>query len=98
MKTVAYQFAETLAAAGVKTVTFGAGAQTVLRTENLGRTGSRIMRRTYKTIVEQLKLVQKSEFRQKFGAEPDEVYICYPKLGLGVSGARTLINFFEGEM
>ena len=45
-----------------------------------------------------VKLVEKSEFREKFGAEQEPVYICYPFMGLGVSGIRTLIKFFEDEM
>jgi aspartyl-tRNA synthetase len=90
---------QTLAKAGVQNVTFGAGALPEMVTGgNLDGIRARILSKTYKTIAQQLKLVQKSEFREKFGTRNDLVYICYPFMGLGVSGARTLIKFFEDEM
>ncbi|KAL2142007.1 hypothetical protein VTI28DRAFT_1697 [Corynascus sepedonium] len=90
---------QTLAKAGVQNVTFGAGALPEMVTGgNLDGVRARILSKTYKTIAQQLKLVQKSEFREKFGTTNDLVYICYPFMGLGVSGARTLIKFFEDEM
>ncbi|SPQ23470.1 c62ef241-fe9a-4f61-b343-17167cf15b18 [Thermothielavioides terrestris] len=90
---------QALAKAGVRNVTFGAGAIPEMVTGgNLDGLRARILSRTYKTIAQQLKLVQKSEFREKFGTRNDLVYICYPFMGLGVSGARTLIKFFEDEM
>jgi aspartyl-tRNA synthetase len=90
---------QTLAKAGVQNVTFGAGALPEMVTGgNLDGIRARILSKTYKTIAQQLKLVQKSEFREKFGTKNDLVYICYPFMGLGVSGARTLIKFFEDEM
>ena len=89
-----------LASAGIKTVTFGAGAtQDMEFGPNLqGTLRAKILSRTYRTVAEQLRLHQKTEFREKFGAVEDPVYICYPHMGLGVSGARTLIKFFEDEM
>jgi aspartyl-tRNA synthetase len=90
---------QTLAKAGVQNVTFGAGALPEMVTGGtLDGVRARILSKTYKTIAQQLKLVQKSEFREKFGTRNDLVYICYPFMGLGVSGARTLIKFFEDEM
>ncbi|KAJ4288759.1 aspartate--tRNA ligase dps1 [Collariella sp. IMI 366227] len=90
---------QTLAKAGVQNVTFGAGALPEMVTGgNLDGIRARILSKTYGTIAKQLKLVQKSEFREKFGTRNDLVYICYPFMGLGVSGARTLIRFFEDEM
>ncbi|CAK7273902.1 aspartate--tRNA ligase dps1 [Sporothrix epigloea] len=75
------------------TITFGAGAtRDVQFGEHLGGTlRARILSQTYHMVAEQLRLYQKSDFRDKFGAEEDAVYICYPHMGLGVSGARTLI-------
>ncbi|KAK4228645.1 putative aspartyl-tRNA synthetase [Podospora fimiseda] len=88
-----------LAKVGVQNVTFGAGALPEMVTGgNLDGVRARILSKTYKTIAQQLKLVNKSEFREKFGTQNDLVYICYPFMGLGVSGARTLIKFFEDEM
>ncbi|SPO07237.1 related to aspartate-tRNA ligase, cytosolic [Cephalotrichum gorgonifer] len=90
---------QSLARSGVETVTFGAGAvQEVEIGSNLHGLRARVLSRTYKMIAKELKLLQKSEFREKFGVEEDPVYICYPPLGLGVSGTRTLIKFFEDEM
>ncbi|KAK0615318.1 hypothetical protein B0T17DRAFT_593031 [Bombardia bombarda] len=90
---------QSLAKAGVKNVTFGAGALPEMVTGgNMNGMRAKILSRTYKTICQQLKLVNKSEFREKFGTHNDLVYICYPFMGLGVSGARTLIKFFEDEM
>ncbi|KAK4183561.1 putative aspartyl-tRNA synthetase [Podospora australis] len=90
---------QTLAKAGIKQVTFGAGALPEMVTGgNLDGIRARILSKTYKTVAQQLKLVQKSEFREKFGTTNDLVYICYPFMGLGVSGSRTLIKFFEDEM
>ncbi|KAK7753945.1 aspartate--tRNA ligase dps1 [Diatrype stigma] len=88
-----------LTAAGVQSVTFGAGATDDLAIgHNLNGIKAHLLSRTYRTVAQQLKLVAKSEFREKFGAEQEPVYICYPFMGLGVSGARTLIKFFEDEM
>ncbi|KAI1800521.1 aspartyl-tRNA synthetase [Daldinia bambusicola] len=90
---------QSLVAAGVSSVTFGAGAmdELVIGT-NLNGIKAKLLSRTYKTVAQQLRLVAKSEFREKFGVKHDPVYICYPFMGLGVSGARTLIKFFEDEM
>ncbi|KAK3380796.1 hypothetical protein B0H63DRAFT_193112 [Podospora didyma] len=90
---------QTLAKSGIKNVTFGAGAMPEMVTgENMDGIRAKILSKTYKSVAQQLKLVQKSEFREKFGTRNDLVYICYPFMGLGVSGARTLIKFFEDEM
>lgn len=88
-----------LQSAGIRNVTFGTGAQGELEVgHNLNGFKAKILSHTYKTVAQQLKLVAKSEFREKFGTKNDPVYICYPFMGLGVSGARTLIKFFEDEM
>ncbi|CAJ2513222.1 Uu.00g013410.m01.CDS01 [Anthostomella pinea] len=88
-----------LQSSGVNSVTFGTGAMSELAVgHNLNGIKAKILSHTYKTVAQQLKLVAKSEFREKFGAKNDPVYICYPFMGLGVSGARTLIKFFEDEM
>ncbi|PKS12571.1 hypothetical protein jhhlp_000779 [Lomentospora prolificans] len=88
-----------LAKMGVKCVTFGAGATKDIEIgNNLNGLRAKILSRTYRAIAQQLKLASKGEFREKFGTEDDPVYICYPFMGLGVSGARTLIRFFEDEI
>ncbi|KAI2628415.1 aspartyl-tRNA synthetase [Xylaria nigripes] len=88
-----------LQSAGIRNVTFGAGAMEELEIgHNLNGFKAKILSYTYKTVAQQLGLGAKSEFREKFGAKNDPVYICYPFMGLGVSGARTLIKFFEDGM
>ncbi|KAI1386757.1 aspartyl-tRNA synthetase [Hypoxylon trugodes] len=90
---------QSLTSSGVSSVTFGAGAMDeLLIGSNLNGIKAKLLSRTYKTVAQQLKLIAKSEFREKFGVKHDPVYICYPFMGLGVSGARTLIKFFEDEM
>ncbi|GAP86320.1 putative aspartyl-tRNA synthetase [Rosellinia necatrix] len=88
-----------LQSSGIQNVTFGAGAMDELEVgHNLNGIKAKILSHTYKAVAQQLKLGGKSEFREKFGVKNDPVYICYPFMGLGVSGARTLIKFFEDEM
>ncbi|OTA59306.1 aspartyl-tRNA synthetase [Hypoxylon sp. EC38] len=90
---------QSLTSSGVQSVTFGAGAMDELVIgSNLNGIKAKLLSRTYKTVAQQLRLIAKSEFREKFGVKHDPVYICYPFMGLGVSGARTLIKFFEDEM
>ncbi|KAI1820398.1 aspartyl-tRNA synthetase [Xylaria intraflava] len=88
-----------LQSAGIRNVTFGAGAMEKLEIgHNLNGVKAKILSHAYKTVAQHLGLGGKSEFREKFGAKNDPVYICYPFMGLGVSGVRTLIKFFEDEM
>jgi len=90
---------ESLAKSGIKSVTFGAGPLTkVQNIRNIGAVRAKILSHTYRGVIQQLKLLQKSEFRQKFGVQEDPLHICYPRMGLGISGVRTLIKFFEDEM
>ncbi|KAF2858068.1 aspartyl-tRNA synthetase [Piedraia hortae CBS 480.64] len=83
-------------AAGETRVTFGAGATgnfTVGR--NMKGARVRVLTRAYLAIASELKLTNKSEFRQKLGAKEDPVYICYPPRGLGAGGVRAIMSFFE---
>ena len=90
---------QSMSKSGVTQITFGAGAQMEMKVgHNLDKARSKILEKTYKSITQKLKLVQKSQFREKFGTTNDDLYICYPKLGLGVSGSRALVKFFEDEM
>lgn len=54
-----------------------------------------MLQRTYKTIAQAFKLTQKSDFRQKLGEEEDPIYVCYPPHGLGLTGGRAIVGFFE---
>lgn len=55
----------------------------------------RMLQRTYKTIVKEFKLTQKSDFRQKLGGKEDPIYVCYPPRGLGLTEGRAIVGSFE---
>ena len=85
-----------LAAQGCHSVTFGGGASSQLTPgHNLKGARIKVLSRMYKTIATELKLTNKSEFREKLGAEQDPVYVCYPPHGLGPGGIKSIMNFFE---
>lgn len=84
---------------GIQYVMFGVGVLfEMVMGGNLDGIWVKILSKIYRMVVQQLRLVQKSEFREKFGMKNDLVYICYFFMGLGVSGMRILIKFFEDEM
>lgn len=77
-------------------VTFGAGvSERFIPGANLGGVRAKFLAKTYDTIVKSLKLNKKSEFRSKFGAYGEPVYLCYPKRGLSVRDFKYIIQFFE---
>jgi len=88
---------EILAKLGIRSVTFAVGATPTMEIgQNIHRVRAKVTARTYRGTVAQLKLVAKKVGAQD-DAQDDAIYICYPTLGLGVSGVRTLVKFFEGE-
>ncbi|PYH76545.1 aspartyl-tRNA synthetase, cytoplasmic [Aspergillus uvarum CBS 121591] len=90
------QAIQTAAAAGVKSLTFGAGAMSTLTPgHNLKGPKIKMLQHTYDTIAKQFGLVRKSEFRAKLGAEDDPLYIAYPPHGMGTKGMRAVLHFFE---
>lgn len=87
---------EAAKAAGAKQVTFGGSAVDSLTPgHNLSGLDVKALSHTYHTLTSKLKLLQKGEFREKLGAEEDALYICFPRHGLGVRGARTIVKFIE---
>lgn len=77
-------------------VTFGAGvSERFIPGANLGSVRAKFLAKTYDTITKSLRLNKKSEFRSKFGAYGEPVYICYPRRGLGVRDFKYIIQFFE---
>ncbi|KAF2460017.1 hypothetical protein BDY21DRAFT_281545 [Lineolata rhizophorae] len=87
-----------LADLGVPRVTFGGGASSRLTPgHNLKGTKIKMLSKAYHAIATELKLTNKSEFREKLGAHEDPNYVCYPPHGLGPSGVRAILNFFEDE-
>ncbi|KAI9789309.1 MAG: hypothetical protein M1833_002433, partial [Piccolia ochrophora] len=84
--------------AGIKSLTFGASAtQHLTPMHHMHGVRVHALASTYRSIVTQLKLTDKSDFRRKLGAVEDPVYICYPKGGMGPRGIRAVMNFFEAE-
>lgn len=77
-------------------VTFGAGVSERLSPgAHLGGARAKFLSRTYHTVARSLRLNKKSEFREKFGAYGEPIYICYPRNGLGVRDFKQIIKFFE---
>lgn len=77
-------------------VTFGAGvSEKLVPGAHLGGVRAKFLAKTYDTIIKSLRLNKKSEFREKFGAYGEPVYICYPRMGLGVRDFKHIIQFFE---
>ncbi|EGX49774.1 hypothetical protein AOL_s00076g658 [Orbilia oligospora ATCC 24927] len=86
------------ASAGAKSVTFGGSATTGLSGgHHMGGLRMKFLAKSYQSIVSSLRLINKSEFRQKLGAEEDPIYICFPKNGLGPRGIRAIMKFFSSE-
>lgn len=77
-------------------VTFGVGVSEKLTPgEHLHGIRARFLATTYNSIVESLGLRRKAGFRSKFGALGEEVYICYPKHGVGLRDLNQIIKFFQ---
>ncbi|WPG97982.1 Hypothetical protein R9X50_00076500 [Acrodontium crateriforme] len=87
-----------VAALGAESMTFGGGAMNKLVPgHNLKGTRIKILSKAYSAIASELKLTNKSEFREKLGAKEDPIYVCYPPHGLGPGGVRAILSFFEDE-
>lgn len=56
---------------------------------------ARILANTYDVIVKNLRLDGKAQFRGKFGVLGEQVYICYPRHGLGVMDCSRLSSSFK---
>ncbi|KAK6442282.1 aspartate--tRNA ligase dps1 [Oleoguttula sp. CCFEE 5521] len=86
------------AATGAQSVTFGGGACAKLTPgQNLKGTRVKVLSKAYSAIAAELHLTNKSEFRAKLGAQEDPTYVCYPPHGLGPSGVRAILSFFEDD-
>ena len=77
-------------------VTFGAGvSEKMTPGDNLTGIRAKFLATTYKSIVDSLGLRKKADFRSKFGALGEEIYICYPKHGVGLRDLQSVIKFFQ---
>lgn len=85
-------------ASGATTVTFGGGASSKFTPgHNVKGTRVKVLSRAYHAIATELKLTNKTEFREKLGAIDDPSYICYPPHGLGPLAVKAILNFFSDE-
>ncbi|KAI9663672.1 MAG: hypothetical protein M1821_007162 [Bathelium mastoideum] len=83
---------------GATNVTFGGGATSQFRPgHNLKGARVKVLSKAYHAIATELHLTNKSEFREKLGAKEDPIYVCYPPHGLGPSGVKAIMNFFEDD-
>lgn len=81
---------------GAPACTFGgAASNNFIPGSNLKGAKVKMLSKAYTTISTELKLTQKSEFREKLGAEEDPIYVCYPPKGLGPRGVHAVLSFFE---
>ena len=79
-------------------MTFGTGAMPTLEGgRNLGKTKVKALKKAYEAINKNLKLTNKSEFREKMGCRNEAVFVCYPRGGLGAGGIRAIMGFLEDE-
>jgi aspartyl-tRNA synthetase len=87
-----------IAGEGCKAVTFGGGASPNFTPgHNLKGAKIKMLSKAYHAIVTELKLTQKTEFREKLGAKDDPIYVCYPPHGLGPMGVKAILSFFEDD-
>jgi hypothetical protein len=87
-----------VAQGGADTVTFGGGASSKFSPgHNVKGTRVKVLSRAYHAIATELKLTNKTEFREKLGATDDPSYICYPPHGLGPLAIKAILNFFEDD-
>lgn len=85
-------------ATGATTVTFGGGASSKFTPgHNVKGTRVKVLSRAYHAIATELKLTNKTEFREKLGAIDDPSYICYPPHGLGPLAVKAILNFFSDD-
>jgi nondiscriminating aspartyl-tRNA synthetase len=87
-----------VAQGGAETVTFGGGASSKFSPgHNVKGTRVKVLSKAYQAIATELKLTNKTEFREKLGAQDDPSYICYPPHGLGPMAIKAILNFFEDD-
>ncbi|KAF2467510.1 aspartyl-tRNA synthetase-like protein [Lindgomyces ingoldianus] len=87
-----------VAQGGATSVTFGGGASSRFTPgHNVKGTRVKVLSRAYHAIATELRLTNKTEFREKLGAVDDPSYICYPPHGLGPMAVKAILNFFEDD-
>lgn len=79
--------------------TFGGAAATdLIPGSNIRGVKARALESTYHTIAANLHLLNKTEFRKKFGASVDErLWICYPSGGMSPRAIKGIVGFFTQD-
>ncbi|KAJ3837715.1 putative aspartate-tRNA ligase [Lentinula raphanica] len=87
-----------VASTGSGRLTFGTSATSRL-TPTRGLRGMRIkvLSHAYEAISDRMALRGKGEFRKKMGAEEEDVFICFPRGGMGARGAKAVLDFCVAE-
>ncbi|KAJ4477137.1 lysyl-tRNA synthetase [Lentinula aciculospora] len=87
-----------VASTGSGRITFGTSATSRL-TPVRGVKGMKVkvLSHAYEAISDRMSLRGKGEFRKKMGAEEEDVYICYPRGGMGGRGAKAVLDFCVAE-
>ncbi|TDZ39146.1 Aspartate--tRNA ligase 1 [Colletotrichum trifolii] len=79
-------------------VTFGAGvSETFIPGHHLHGVRAKFLSKSYAGIVKSLGLGRKAEFRDKFGVLGEQVYICYPRHGVGLFDLKQIVKFFQDD-
>ncbi|KAF1808950.1 aspartyl-tRNA synthetase [Eremomyces bilateralis CBS 781.70] len=87
-----------VAAQGVNSVTFGGGASSHFTPgHNMRGAKVKVLSKAYHAIMTELKLTNKTEFREKLGAKEEASWVCYPPHGLGPMGVKAIMKFFEDD-
>lgn len=76
--------------------TFGASAvENLIAGSNIRGVKAKALESTYHGLVGSLHLLNKADFRKKFGASFDErLWICYPRGGMGPRTIKSILSFF----
>jgi nondiscriminating aspartyl-tRNA synthetase len=79
--------------------TFGASAVgDLIAGSNIRGVKAKALESTYHGMVNNLHLLNKVDFRKKFGATADErLWICYPRGGMGPRTVKAILNFFGAD-
>ena len=79
--------------------TFGASAvENLVAGSNIRGVKAKALESTYHSLVANLHLLNKVEFRRKFGASVDErLWICYPRGGMGPRTIKSIVGFFGAD-
>lgn len=95
---IEYAVMESIADSPQSSHTFGASAVAHLKAQRgIKGVKAKALSTTYEQLVKSLRLLNKGEFRKKFGAVQEDLFICFPKRGMSTKAIRAIIDFFSDE-